>query len=68
MKYEYKFFDRYNWDNGKSVRIAGITVTDAFMGEFHRMGLAKEYDVIGSVNKTITWKKGMKSIKETDGW
>lgn len=68
MKYEYKFFDRYNWDNSKAVNIGGIKITDAFMGEFHRMGLAKEYDVVGSVKKTITWKKGSKTKSETDGW
>ena len=68
MRYEYKFFDRYNWDSGKSVDIAGIKVTDAFMGDFHRMGLAKEYDVYGSVKRKITWTKGKKSIKETEGW
>ena len=33
-----------------------------------RMGLAKEYDVYGSVKRKITWTKGKKSIKETEGW
>jgi hypothetical protein len=43
VDFEYKFFDRYNWDNGKKVELAGITITDAFMGEFHRQGLAREF-------------------------
>src|SRR5262249_1751936 len=33
LDFEYKFFDRYNWDAGKSVTIFGITVTDNTMGE-----------------------------------
>lgn len=55
---EYKFFDRYNWDGGKSVTIAGITITDEFMGEFHRQGLAKEYDEVGSFRRSLSWTKG----------
>jgi peptidoglycan hydrolase-like protein with peptidoglycan-binding domain len=62
MEYEldfvYKFFDRYNWDAGKSVTFAGITITDRFMGEFHRQGLAKEFDCRGSFKRHFTWKKG----------
>src|SRR3954471_12484466 len=26
MRLEYKFFDRYNWDGGKSVTLFGVTV------------------------------------------
>jgi hypothetical protein len=58
VDFEYKFYDRYNWDGGKSVTIHGITVTDAFMGEFHRQGLAKEYDCYGSFKRSFSWKKG----------
>src|SRR5882672_1917746 len=36
LELEYKFYDRYNWDGGKSVTIAGIQITDEAMGEFHR--------------------------------
>jgi RHS repeat-associated protein len=36
LQFEYKFYDRYNWDIGKEVKILGVTVTDKFMGEFHR--------------------------------
>jgi hypothetical protein len=28
------------------------------MGEFHRQGLAKEYDCFGSFKRHLTWKKG----------
>ena len=38
VAFSYCFFDRYNWDGGKSVDIAGITITDEFMAEFHREG------------------------------
>jgi hypothetical protein len=58
LEFEYRFSDRYNWDAGKSVTFAGITVTDTFMGEFHRQGLAKEFNCIGSVRRRFTWKKG----------
>lgn len=53
-----KFYDRYNWDGGKAVELAGITITDEFMAEFHRQGYAREYDCFGHVTRTFTWKKG----------
>jgi hypothetical protein len=60
LHFEYKITDRYNWDKGKKVTIPLIgEVSDRFMGEFHRMGLAKEFDINGSMKKTVTWKKGM---------
>jgi len=58
LDFEYKFYDRYNWDTGKKVDIFGIEVTDYFMGEFHRQGLAKEYDAQGSIKRHFTWKQG----------
>jgi hypothetical protein len=60
LDFEYKFFDRYNRDAGKSITFAGITVTDKFMGEFHRQGLAQEFDCRGSFKRHFTWKKGGK--------
>lgn len=58
LNFEYKFFDRYNWDAGKKVDIFGIEITYAFMGEFHKQGLAREYDEIGSFKRRFTWKAG----------
>ncbi len=58
VDFEYKFYDRYNWDAGKSITFHGITVTDRFMGEFHRQGLAKEYNCFGSFNRHFSWNKG----------
>jgi hypothetical protein len=58
LNFEYKFYDRYNWDKGKSVTFAGITVTDEFMGEFHRQGLAQEFDCVGSFRRSFSWKAG----------
>ena len=55
MAFEYKFYDRYNWDKGKSVEIFGIKITDKFMAEFHRQGLAKEFDMFGSMKETVEW-------------
>lgn len=55
LQFEYKFFDRYNWDGGKSVTILGITITDREMGEFHRQGMAREFDCVGSITRSINW-------------
>ncbi len=55
LDFEYKFFDRYNWDTGKKVNIGGVTITDKFMGDFHRQGLAKEFDMAGKVSEKIRW-------------
>lgn len=64
MDFEYHVFDRYNWDNGKAVDIQGIVITDRFMGEFHRQGLAREYDEIGAFARKFHWLKGQ-SIPES---
>ncbi|MFP4143897.1 MAG: hypothetical protein ACLFV3_02025 [Phycisphaeraceae bacterium] len=56
LDFTYEFLDKYNWDKEKSVSIFGLTVTDEFMGDFHRMGLAKEFVMNGSVTETVTWR------------
>ncbi|MET0387542.1 MAG: hypothetical protein ABW321_16345, partial [Polyangiales bacterium] len=58
LDFRYKVFDRYNWDRGKKVTILTVKVTDDFMGEFHRQGLAREYDCVGSVRRRLTWRDG----------
>ena len=58
LEFEYKFADKYNWDGGKSVTLAGITITDEFMAEFHRQGLAQEFICVGSLKRTFSWKAG----------
>ncbi len=55
LDYEYKVADRYNCDIGKQVDIFGVTITDKFMGEFHRQGLAKELDMAGFIKAAIEW-------------
>lgn len=55
VEFEYKFYDRYNWDGGKSVTIGGVTITDEFMAEFHREGLAREFDCYGSIDRHFAW-------------
>jgi len=55
LDYEYKVADSYNWDIGKRVEIFGLTITDKFMGEFHRQGLAREFDMEGSIKAAIEW-------------
>ena len=67
LEFQYNFFDCYNWDGGKQVEILGVVVTDQFMGEFHRQGLAREFDMLGAVKKTVKWKKGEAPVV-TEGW
>ena len=55
LEFEYRFFDRYNWDGNKQVEIFGVVITDEFMGRFHREGLAKEFNMYGSYKKTVNW-------------
>lgn len=55
MEFEYRFFDRYNWDGGKSVTLFGVRITDKFMGRMHREGMAREYNCYGSMKKRFTW-------------
>lgn len=64
LDFEYKFYDRYNWDKGKKVKLFNITITDEFMGEFHRQGLAKEFECFGSFRRHFAWKKGQHIPKE----
>lgn len=60
LNWEYKFWDRYNWDGGKSVTLpGGLVVTDEMMGEFHRQGLACEYNCKGSMKATWVWQMPM---------
>ncbi len=56
IDFEYHFFDRYNWDGGKKVTIGPITITDECMGEFHRQGLAKEYNTKTFIKRKFKWK------------
>lgn len=37
------------------------------MGEFHRQGIACEFNMYGSVKKTVKWKKG-EAPQITEGW
>jgi hypothetical protein len=57
LVYEYHFYDRYNWDGGKHVKIAGVEITDEWMGQFHREGVAQEYDCVGVVKRPMMWSR-----------
>jgi hypothetical protein len=58
LDFIYHVRDRYNWDNGKQVEFHDIIVTDTFMGEFHRRGLAREFGCIGSVRRRFAGRSG----------
>lgn len=57
LDFEFHFFDRYNWDSGKSVKITilgkDITVTDQFMGDFHRQCYAHEFNLRGIYKESV---------------
>jgi hypothetical protein len=58
LLFDYRYYDRYNWDKGKSVHIGPVEITDAFMGRFHREGLAQEFDMYGTARRWVTWWTG----------
>lgn len=58
MDFSFEFFDRYNWDGGKKVTIAGVVVTDAFMQNFHRQCYAREFDLRGTLQQRLRWAHG----------
>jgi len=57
LDYEYKVADRYNWDKKKSVPIPFLNkrLPDTFMAGFHLQGLAREFDMVGSIKEAIEW-------------
>jgi hypothetical protein len=40
------------------VTIGPVTITDKFMGEFHRQGLAQEFNMVGAVGRKFRWRMG----------
>ncbi|MGQ0774735.1 MAG: putative alpha/beta hydrolase [Pseudonocardiales bacterium] len=48
VDYKVHVWDRYNWDEGKNVKIGPITIHDEELAEMHRAGVAREYDMVGS--------------------
>ena len=56
MKIVIHVYDRYNWDKGKAVMIAGIVVSDEQLGRLHQVGIAREYDVEGeTTSRKLNW-------------
>ena len=64
LDFEFKLRDRYNWDTGKHVHIGDYKVTDEFMGEFHRQGLGREFDCVGSFTRKLAWNAGTQLPRE----
>lgn len=58
LDFEFHFYDRYNWDAGKAVQIAGIEITDGFMQNFHRQCYAREFDIKGQTKERLNWDQG----------
>ena len=53
-----QYYDRYNWDMGDSFVINNKETLESNMGEFHLMGLAKEYDLSGEFIESFSWRSG----------
>ncbi len=69
MDFEYKIFDRYNWDTGKSTKILpGITLSDDDIGGLHLSGMACEYNIRGSLRLKVEWSRGamLHQLRVTD--
>ncbi len=61
MDFDLHYFDPYNWNTGQSFPSFGVDVKDSSMALFHRQGLAKDYNLVGSLPLTITWQAGHES-------
>ena len=55
LDFELKFNDRYDWHVGNGVHVLGVEITYELMGRLHRQGLAREYEMTGSVTNRVTW-------------
>jgi hypothetical protein len=62
LDFEFHFFDRYNWDSGKSVSIAGMKITDDFMQTFHRQCYAREFNIKGVLRQRVEWQAGSSPV------
>ncbi|MFJ9806832.1 hypothetical protein ACIRTB_01140 [Streptomyces sp. NPDC101158] len=48
IDYQANVWDRYNWDEGKGVKVGPMEIPDGQMAKLHRVGLAQEFDMAGS--------------------
>ncbi|MGW7230586.1 hypothetical protein [Streptomyces cyaneofuscatus] len=48
LDYQANVWDRYNWDEGKGVKVGPLDIPDGQMAKLHRVGLAQEFDMAGS--------------------
>ncbi|MFE0424792.1 hypothetical protein, partial [Streptomyces sp. NPDC058953] len=48
IDYQANVWDRYNWDEGKGVKVGPLDIPDGDMAKLHRVGLAQEFDMAGS--------------------
>ncbi|GAA1016651.1 hypothetical protein STXM2123_759 [Streptomyces sp. F-3] len=48
IDYQVNVWDRYNWDEGKGVKVGPLDIPDGQMAKLHRVGLAQEFDMSGS--------------------
>ena len=60
-------FDRYNWDEGKSVQIGPMHVDDTELGALHLKGLAREFVVRGTSRVDVMESSRPGGVTEAPG-
>ena len=54
-------------DSLPNVTAGRLTVTDRFMAQFHLQGLAREFDMVGTIRAPISWQPGTVTYKVKAG-
>jgi len=60
LEFTYKTEDMYDWHPGSWANV-GIPVADDVLHRLHETGMAREYLLVGSFTKTITWYEGSRT-------
>jgi hypothetical protein len=58
LRFTFTFYDRYNWDVGSVAEVMGEEVPDNELGRLHKIGWAREFDMIGSITRVVEWHEG----------
>jgi hypothetical protein len=57
LDFEFHFFDRYNWDKGKTTPLTDtFKIKDDLLQELHKRCYAREYDVRGVSRQQVAWE------------
>jgi RHS repeat-associated protein len=64
MQFHYYVYDRYDWNPGDVFDLYIRKIKSDDMNRLHLVGLARNFNVWGAANLTITWKKGIDLKRE----